>query len=91
MPRSAALPLIALSRAAAVGEAPRLCGGGGHHRLAAPTLGPVIGGWITDAQASTMAYADAFLAVMAAFALATPLVLLMRRTAPPAKPVADAH
>jgi DHA2 family multidrug resistance protein len=46
---------------------------------------------IAYAQASTMAYADAFLAIMAAFAVATPLVLLMRRVAPPAKPVADAH
>jgi len=46
---------------------------------------------IAYAQASTMAYADAFLAIMAAFAVATPLVLFMRRVAPPAKPVADAH
>jgi DHA2 family multidrug resistance protein len=42
-------------------------------------------------EASTMAYADAFRAIMLAFAFATPLVLLMRRVAAPAKPVADAH
>ncbi len=31
------------------GSAPGLFGGGGrYHRLVAPTLGPVIGGWITD-------------------------------------------
>jgi DHA2 family multidrug resistance protein len=43
------------------------------------------------AQAATMAYADAFRAVMFAFAVATPLVLLMRKVAAPAKPPADAH
>jgi MFS transporter, DHA2 family, multidrug resistance protein len=42
-------------------------------------------------EASTMAYADAFRAIMIAFAIATPLVLLMRRVAAPAKPAADAH
>lgn len=42
-------------------------------------------------QAATMAYADAFRAVMLAFAIATPMVLLMRRVAAPAKPPADAH
>jgi MFS transporter, DHA2 family, multidrug resistance protein len=42
-------------------------------------------------EASTMAYADAFRAIMVAFAIATPLVLLMRRVAAPAKPPADAH
>jgi DHA2 family multidrug resistance protein len=42
-------------------------------------------------EASTMAYADAFRAIMLAFVFATPLVLLMRRVAAPAKPVADAH
>ncbi len=43
-------------------------------------------------EASTMAYADAFRAIMLAFALATPLVLLMRRVAAPtAKPPAEAH
>ncbi|WP_459674114.1 MDR family MFS transporter [Acidisoma sp. 7E03] len=46
---------------------------------------------ITYAQASTMAYADAFLAIMAAFAIATPLVFFMRRVAPATKPPADAH
>ena len=42
-------------------------------------------------EASTMAYADAFRAVMVAFMIATPLVLLMRKVAAPAKPPADAH
>jgi DHA2 family multidrug resistance protein len=42
-------------------------------------------------EASTMAYADAFRAIMVAFAVATPLVLLMRRVAAPAKPAAAAH
>jgi MFS transporter, DHA2 family, multidrug resistance protein len=42
-------------------------------------------------EASTMAYADAFRAIMIAFAIATPLVLLMRRVAAPAKPAANAH
>ncbi len=42
-------------------------------------------------EASTMAYADAFRAIMLAFVLAAPLVLLMRQVAVPAKPAADAH
>ena len=42
-------------------------------------------------EASTMAYADAFRAIMIAFAVATPLVLLMRRVAAPAKLAAAAH
>jgi DHA2 family multidrug resistance protein len=42
-------------------------------------------------EASTMAYADAFRAVMAAFILATFLVLLMRKIAPPKAPPADVH
>ena len=42
-------------------------------------------------EASTMAYADAFRAIMIAFAIATPLVLLMRRVAAPSKPAASAH
>ncbi len=42
-------------------------------------------------EASTMAYADAFRAIMLAFVIATPLVLLMRRLASPAKPAADSH
>ena len=42
-------------------------------------------------EASAMAYADAFRAIMVAFALATPLVLLMRKVAAPVKPPADAH
>lgn len=42
-------------------------------------------------EASTMAYADAFRIVMLVFLLATPLVLLMRKVAAPARPAADAH
>ncbi len=42
-------------------------------------------------EASTMAYADAFRAIMVAFVVATPLVLLMRKVAAPVKPPADAH
>jgi DHA2 family multidrug resistance protein len=42
-------------------------------------------------EASTMAYADAFRAVMLAFVIATPLVLLMRKVAAPATPVTDSH
>ncbi|RFB76722.1 MDR family MFS transporter [Methylovirgula sp. 4M-Z18] len=42
-------------------------------------------------EASTMAYADAFLAIMIAFVVATMLVPFMRNVAPPKKPPADAH
>ncbi len=42
-------------------------------------------------EASTMAYADAFRAIMVAFLIATPLVLLMRKIATPAAKSADAH
>ncbi len=41
-------------------------------------------------EASTMAYADAFRAVMVAFIIATFLVLLMRKVAPPKAPPAEA-
>lgn len=43
---------------------------------------------LTFREASTMAYADAFRAVMMAFILATLLVLLMRKVAPPKTPLA---
>ena len=42
-------------------------------------------------EASTMAYADAFRAVMLAFVIATPLVLLMLKVSAPATPVTDSH
>ncbi|MFL5255219.1 MAG: DHA2 family efflux MFS transporter permease subunit [Rhodopila sp.] len=42
-------------------------------------------------EAATMAYADAFRAIMVAFLVATPLVLLLRKVAPPKAPPADAH
>ncbi len=42
-------------------------------------------------EASTMAYADAFRAIMVAFAVATPLVLFMKKVAVPAKPLVDSH
>ena len=38
-----------------------------------------------------MAYADAFRAIMLAFVIATPLVLLMRRVAAPVTPAATEH
>ena len=46
---------------------------------------------IAYAQASTMAYADAFRAIMIAFAIATLLVPLMRNVAAPKTPSPDAH
>jgi DHA2 family multidrug resistance protein len=42
-------------------------------------------------EASTLAYADAFRAIMVAFAIATLLVPLMRNIAPTAAPPPDAH
>jgi DHA2 family multidrug resistance protein len=38
-----------------------------------------------------MSFADAFLAVMVCFVIATLMVPLMRRIAPPKAPSADAH
>ncbi|HUC18610.1 MAG TPA: DHA2 family efflux MFS transporter permease subunit [Acetobacteraceae bacterium] len=42
-------------------------------------------------EAQTMAYADAFRAIMLAFLIATPLVLLLRKVAAPKTPTAGAH
>ncbi len=42
-------------------------------------------------EAQTMTYADAFLLIAGAFAVATAMVPLMRKVAPPKGPVADAH
>ena len=42
-------------------------------------------------EAATMAYADAFRAIMVAFLVAAPLVLLLRKVTPPKAPPADAH
>jgi DHA2 family multidrug resistance protein len=42
-------------------------------------------------EASTLAYADAFQAIMVAFIVATAFVPLLRKVAPPATPPADAH
>jgi MFS transporter, DHA2 family, multidrug resistance protein len=42
-------------------------------------------------EASTMAYADAFRTIMVAFLLTTPLVLLLRRVAPPKAPSSGGH
>jgi DHA2 family multidrug resistance protein len=42
-------------------------------------------------EASTMAYADAFLAIMVAFLIATPLVLLLREVVPPKAPSIGSH
>jgi len=46
---------------------------------------------ITYAQAETMSYADAFRAVMLAFAVATCLVPLMRKVVPPKAPTPSGH
>jgi DHA2 family multidrug resistance protein len=42
-------------------------------------------------EAQTLSYADAFLAIMLCFVVATAMVPLMRKVAPPAAPSADAH
>jgi MFS transporter, DHA2 family, multidrug resistance protein len=42
-------------------------------------------------EATTMAYADAFHTIMLAFLITTPLVLLLRKVAPPKAPAADGH
>ncbi len=46
---------------------------------------------LTYREAQTLSYADAFLAIMLCFALATILVALMRKVAAPVAPSADAH
>lgn len=46
---------------------------------------------LTYREAQTMTYADAFVAITVCFALATALVPLMRKVAPPKGPTADAH
>jgi DHA2 family multidrug resistance protein len=42
-------------------------------------------------EASTLAYADAFRAIMVAFIVATLLVPLLRQVAPPKAPATNAH
>src|SRR5215475_7599177 len=46
---------------------------------------------LTWREAQTLTYADAFLALMACFVIATVMVPLMRKVAAPAKPPAEAH
>jgi DHA2 family multidrug resistance protein len=46
---------------------------------------------LTYREAATMAYADAFQAIMVAFILATLFVPLLRKVAAPAAPSTDAH
>jgi MFS transporter, DHA2 family, multidrug resistance protein len=46
---------------------------------------------LTLREAQTETFADAFLAILVCFVLATALVPLMRKVAPPAAPSADAH
>jgi DHA2 family multidrug resistance protein len=46
---------------------------------------------LVDREAQTLSYADAFRAVMLAFILATCLVPIMKKVAPPSAPPADAH
>jgi hypothetical protein len=40
---------------------------------------------------STLAYADAFRTIMAAFLITTPLALLLRKVAAPQRPPGDSH
>ena len=42
-------------------------------------------------EAHTLTFSDSFLVILVCFAIATPMVLLMRKVAPPAAPSADAH
>jgi len=46
---------------------------------------------LTYREASTLAFADAFRAIMLAFIIATPLVPLMRKVVAPKAPPADQH
>lgn len=46
---------------------------------------------MTYREAATLSYADAFLAIMVCFVIATVMVPLMRKVVPPAAPSADAH
>ncbi|WAH61455.1 DHA2 family efflux MFS transporter permease subunit [Pseudomonas silvicola] len=46
---------------------------------------------LTYREAQTQTYADAFLAIMVCFVVATAMVPLMRKVVPPATPSADAH
>jgi len=46
---------------------------------------------LTYREAQTQTYADAFLAIMVCFIIATAMVPLMRKVVPPAAPSADAH
>ena len=46
---------------------------------------------LTFREAQTQTYADAFLAIMVCFIVATAMVPLMRKVVPPAAPSADAH
>jgi DHA2 family multidrug resistance protein len=46
---------------------------------------------LTWREAQTLTFSDAFLAVMISLLIATAMVPLMRKVAPPAAPSADAH
>ena len=46
---------------------------------------------LTLREAQTQSFADAFLAIMGCFVIATLLVPLLRKVAPPKAPTADAH
>jgi DHA2 family multidrug resistance protein len=46
---------------------------------------------VTYREAQTLAYSDAFLVIMCGFVVATLLVPLMRKVAPPSQPSADGH
>jgi DHA2 family multidrug resistance protein len=57
-----------------------------------PTDGALRSLWqMTYREAQTMAYSDAFIAIMVCFIIATAMVPLMRKVAPPAGPSADSH
>ena len=72
------------SMAAALRRDPRRAGAG--HAAALKQL------WhLAYREASTLAYADAFRAIMIAFILATLLVPFLRNIAPPKAPVREAH
>jgi DHA2 family multidrug resistance protein len=71
----------AASRAQGLGQSSAEAADTGLHRL-----------WLlTFREAQTLSYADAFIAIAVCFVIATVMVPLMRRVAPPATPSADAH
>ncbi|RDS83516.1 MFS transporter [Dyella monticola] len=69
-----------------------LAQGAGHFYDVGDPNGELHALWqLTFREAQTLSYADAFLAIAVCFVIATVLVPLMRKVAPPAAPSADAH